>query len=461
MLTLKSLIGDRAFYKRVLAVMMPILAQNLITNLISSLDNMMTGPLGTAEMSGVSVVNQLLFVFNWCLFGMVSGAGIFAAQAYGRRDREGVRDVFRFTWYVGAVILAVGLFVFSLFGDSLISLYLHEGEGSDPAVILSFAREYLGIMILALIPYTVAQVYGGTLRATGNTVPPMLAALFGVLTNLALNWVLIFGHLGAPALGVRGAALATVISRVVECAAVVIYTHCHKARCEFIRGAYASPRIPKALARSILIKGMPLMMNEGLYAMGLATLLASYAVRGGDTLASLNIAGTICDLFTYLFISAGSATAILLGHILGTGDTAAARDASRKLIAFTLGMGIICGILLAVGSPFFPLLYEATDTVRLLASRFILIRAAASPLLGYLNGCYFTILSGGSTVVIFFLDSVFIWSVNVLLAFLLSSFTAIPILAVYAICTFADVLKAMIGTVLVRRGRWAMQLSEA
>ena len=121
MLTLKSLIGDRAFYKQVLAVMLPILAQNLITNLISSLDNMMTGPLGTAEMSGVSVVNQLLFVFNWCLFGMVSGAGIFAAQAYGRRDREGVRDVFRFTWYVGAVILAVGLFVFLLFGDGLIS----------------------------------------------------------------------------------------------------------------------------------------------------------------------------------------------------------------------------------------------------------------------------------------------------------------------------------------------------
>ena len=455
---IRRYIGDLAFYRHALAVMLPILAQNIVSNLISSLDNMMTGPLGTAEMSGVSVVNQLLFVFNWCLFGMVSGAGIFAAQAHGRHDREGVRDVFRFTLYIGAVILAVGLLVFSLFGDGLISLYLHEGEGSDPAAILSFAREYLAMMLLGLVPYTVAQIYGGTLRATGNTVPPMLAALFGVLTNLALNWVLIFGHLGAPALGVRGAAIATVIARVVECLTVVLYTHLRRERCGFIVGAYRSLRVPRVLSRGILLRGMPLMLNEGLYAMGLATLLAAYAVRGGDTLASLTIAGTVADLFTYLFISAGSATSILLGHILGSGDAEAAKDASRKLIAFTLGMGLLCGMLLAAGSPFFPLLYDAPDTVRKLATHLILIRAGVAPILGLLNGCYFTILSGGDTAITFLLDSGYVWLGNVLPAFLLASYTALPILAVYAICTFADIGKAILGILLVRRGRWAKTL---
>ena len=454
---LSRYIGDRSFYRRTLAVMLPILAQNIISNLIASLDNLMVGSLGTAEMSGVSVVNQLLFVFNWCLFGMVSGAGLFAAQAHGRRDREGVRDVFRFTCYVGLTLLVLGLSLFLLAGDGLISLYLHEGEEIDPALTLGYAKEYLGILLFALLPYTVSQVYGGTLRATGNTVPPMIAALLGVLTNLGLNRVLIFGAFGLPALGVRGAAIATVIARVVECLAVVLYSHLR--RCPFAVGAYRSLRLSPSLARSILLRGMPLMLNEGIYAMGMATLVASYAVRGGETLAALNITATVCDLFTYLFISAGSATAVLLGPVLGTGDLEAARDTSRKLIAFTLGMGLLCGILLAVGAPFFPLLYETTAEIRALATSLILVRAAVSPILGYLNGCYFTILSGGDTAVTFLLDSGYVWGLNVLPAFLLSSYTALPLVLVYFLCTFADLGKAAIGTALVRLGKWAKVLA--
>lgn len=455
MLKTGDLFGDRAFYRQVLTVMLPILAQNIITNLIGSLDNMMVGLVGQSEMAGVGVINQLLGVFQLCLFGMVSGAAIFGAQAYGRRDHDGVRHVLRFTLYAGLLLYALVMAVLLLFGDGLISFYLPKDEGGDPQAIRAFASEYLAVILIGLLPYTLAQVYGGTLRATGNTLPPMVAALSGILSNLILNYLMIYGHLGLPAMGVRGAALATVIARLVECAVVLLCAHLGGRRYPFIRGVYASPRIPSSLVRGILLRGMPLMVNEAVYAMGMATLTACYAARGGDTLPALTITSTLCDLVTYLFISAGSATAVLLGHILGKGEEDVAKKTATRLITFTLGMGFLCALLLLIAAPVFPGVMEATDSVRRLATGFILIRAAVSPVLGYLNGCYFTILSGGQTVVIFFLDSVFIWSVNVLLAFLLATYTALPILAVYAIATFADLLKAAIGTVLVARGRWA------
>ena len=452
---LRRYVGTWAFYRKVIAVMLPILLQNAITNVVGLLDNVMVGQVGTEQMSGTSIVNQLIFIFNLCLFGMVSGAGLFGAQAYGQGDHQGVRYAFRFKLYAGTVLTVLATGVFLLFGEPLISLYLHEGgETGDLALTMQYAKEYLRIAILGLAPYALAQIYAGTLRAAGRPALPMYAGIVGVL----LNYLLIFGKLGLPALGVRGAALATVIARVLECLAVILLAHRPGSRCDFIRGAWRSLYIPPALARNILIKATPLLLNEGIFALGQAVLLMCYSVRGLATVSAMNITGTLFDAFNVLFISAGSATAILLGHILGTGDTEGARDAARKIITFTLGTGVMCGVLVGVASPFFPALYETSAEVRLLAVSFSLVRAAVSPVLGYLNGCYFAFMSGGNTVVTFFFDSGFVWGVCIPLAFLLSSFTALPTVWVFCTVNAAEILKAVIGTVLVGRGRWAKTL---
>lgn len=452
-------VGTRAFYRGVVAIMLPILLQNAITNVVGLLDNVMVGQIGTEEMSGTSIVNQLMFIFNLCLFGMVSGAGLFSAQAFGQGDYQGVRYAFRFKLYAGAVLTALAMGAFLIFGEPLISLYLHEGgETGDLALTMQYAKQYLAIAVWGMIPYALAQIYAGTLRAAGRPALPMYAGLCGVGVNVLLNYLLIFGKLGLPALGVRGAALATVIARLVECGAAVYLAHRKGSRCDFIRGAWRSLYIPRSLARNILVKATPLLLNEGIYALGQAVLLMCYSVRGLATVSAMNITGTLFDAFNVLFISAGSATAILLGHILGTGDTEGARDAARKIITFTLGTGVVCGILVGVAAPFFPSLYETTAEVRTLAVGLALVRAAVSPVLGYLNGCYFAFMSGGNTVVTFFFDSGFVWGVCIPLAFLLSSFTALPIVWAFAIVNATEIAKAVIGTVLVGRGRWAKTL---
>ena len=171
-------IGDRIFYRRLFTVMIPILIQNLITNFVSLLDNVMVGQVGTEPMSGVAIVNQLLFVFNLCIFGGLAGAGIFTAQFYGKGAMEGVRSTMRLKLWFAALALALCLGIFLCFGDDLISLFLHEGEEKlDLAATLGYGREYLAVMLIQTIPFALTQVYSSTLRETGETVLPMRAGI--------------------------------------------------------------------------------------------------------------------------------------------------------------------------------------------------------------------------------------------------------------------------------------------
>ena len=202
----KKYIGNAAFYKMALAVAVPIMIQNGITNFVSLLDNIMVGRVGTEQMTGVAIVNQLIFVFNLAIFGAVSGAGIFGAQYYGKGDWDGVRQTFRFKLLVCTALTVLGACIFLLFGEDLILLYL-KGDGSPEqiAASLGYAKEYLLIMLVGFIPFTLAQCYSGTLRETGQTVVPMVAGVVSVVVNLCFNTLLIFGYLGFPRLGASGA----------------------------------------------------------------------------------------------------------------------------------------------------------------------------------------------------------------------------------------------------------------
>jgi len=290
----KSLIGDRAIYRRFFLVAVPIIIQNGITNFVNLLDNVMVGQVGTLPMSGVSIVNSLLFVFNLCIFGGSAGAGIFTAQFHGNRDDEGVRYTFRFKFFICTALAALGAAVF-LAGDRLlIGLYLTgDGNPADAAQVMEYGIRYLHIMVWGFLPFALSNAYSSTLRETGQTVVPMVAGISAVLVNLALNYTLIFGHFGAPALGIEGAAIATVISRYAELAIVAIWTHRHGDRHRFIRGAFRSPYIPGRLLKNITVKGMPLLINEFLWASGMAILNQCYSTCGLDVVPATNIASTL------------------------------------------------------------------------------------------------------------------------------------------------------------------------
>ena len=460
-MNLKKYIGDRAFYRALLAVAVPIIIQNSITNFISLLDNVMVGQIGTEQMSGVSIVNQLLFVFNLCIFGALSGAGLFGAQFFGNKEYENLRHTFRYKVIISLVICAGAIGLFLVEGEPLISLYLHEGgETGDLALTLAYAKKYLAISLFGLFPFTVTQIYASSLREVKHTVPPMAAGIIGVCVNLMLNYVLIFGKLGAPAMGVEGAALATVISRFVECICVITWTHLHTKECPFIVGVYRSFHIPRNLVRSITITGTPLLLNETLWAAGQAMLLQCYSLRGIATVSAMNISSVAFNTFSVLYFSMGTTIAILVGHRLGEGDLEGAASDAKKMIAFSTLLGVISGILIATCSLFFPDLYNTTDEVRALASSFIITVAISAPIQAILNASYFTLRSGGKTLLTFLFDSAYVWCFTIPLSYCMIRFTTLPVEWVYFMCYNSDIIRCIIGIVLVRRGIWLNDLTK-
>ena len=459
----KKFIGDKAFYRHIAVIAIPIVIQNAITNFVSLLDNIMVGQIGTLEMSGVSIANQLILVFNIAMFGALSGAGIFTSQFFGNGDHEGIRQSFRFKILMSLLMGLSGMAIFHFAGTPLISLFLQgEGDPSDIQQTLVFGTEYLDIMIWGLIPFAAAMAYSGTLRETGQTTVPMIAGIVAVCVNLVLNFVLIFGHLGAPTMGIKGAALATVISRYVELAIVMVWTHRHSIAHPFIKGAYRSAYIPRWLLWEIIKKGMPLLINEFLFSSALAMLNQCYSLRGLDVVAAMNITSTLRNLTSVVFLSMGSVTAIVIGQMMGADRSSQeVRDTNRKITALTLFSCVIFAAFTMALSGLFPMIYNTTPQVRSLATKLICVIAAAMPFHGYIQVTYFAIRAGGKSWVTFMFDAGFLWVVSVPLAYVLSRFTLMPIVPMYALCLGTEGLKCVMGALLVKSDFWIQNLTRS
>ena len=454
--------NNRQLYARLIAVALPMIIQNGISNFVSMLDNIMVGQVGTLQMSGVAIVNQLMFVFNLCIFGAASGAGIFTAQFKGSNDDEGIRHTFRFKILVAFLLTAVGIAILLPAGASLIGLYLEgDGNAADAAATLGYGLEYLRVMLFGLLPFALTNAYSGTLRETGETRVPMLGGVAAVLCNLVLNYVLIFGNFGAPALGIRGAAVATVISRYLELAIVAGWTHTHAHRKPFIRGAYRSMVIPGSLAKKIIAKGMPLLLNEFFWSTGITVINQCYSTRGLDVVAAFNIATVITQLCSVVFLAMGNSVGIVMGQMLGANLLREQiMSDNRKLSRLSVVSCLVFTAILIGVSGLFPRIYNTTDQVRAIATGIICISAVMLPINSYNNVMYFTLRSGGQTFITFLFDSGFTWVVCVPVAYLLAHFTDVAILPMYALCVSVDVLKIALGRYILNKGTWIQRIIE-
>ena len=455
----KAYIGTKNYYKHVFLIMLPILLQNVITNFVSLLDNIMVGQVGTEPMSGVAIANQLIFVFNLCIFGGLSGAGIFTAQFVGKGDRQGIRQTVRMKVYIAVISTFLFALIFWLAGGELISLFLHEGkEGLSLENTFRFSMEYLHIMMIQMLPFAVMQVFSSTLREAGETLVPMRASMIAVGVNLVGNYILIFGKLGAPVLGIDGAAIATVLSRFVECGILIIYSFRHKQRFPFFERLFSSMRIEKGLAVQMIRKGTPLLINELLWSAGMTVLNQCYSLRGLEVVSSINISSTVSNLFFCVTMAVGSTITIIIGQHLGAGQLEEAVLDFKKIMLLAVGLCVSIGVIMILVAHLMADIYNTSDTVKKLATDFLRIVGIFMPVSAYLNACYFTLRSGGKTIITFIFDSGYTWACMIPVAFVLTRFTALPILPVYFLVCCMDILKCMIGFFMIRSGIWVVNL---
>lgn len=459
---LKRYVGDRAFYRRIFAVALPIIIQNAITNVVALLDNIMVGQLATPQISGVTIVNNnLMFIFNICMFGAAAGAGIFTTQFRGSGDNEGVRYTLRFKVLLCGILSFAAGFAFWYLSDPLIGLYLTgDGDPQLAAQTLVAGREYLYMMLWGMLPFAITNAYASTLRECGKPMVPMVAGIVATLVNLVGNYILIFGHFGAPAMGVRGAALATVISRYVEMAVVMFWTHTHTEACPYAKGLFRSVYIPGKLLGSIVSKGMPLLLNEFMWTIGMALVNQCYSTCGLDVVPAMSISSTLYNLAAVVFRSLGNTVGIFMGQMLGARrPTEELMDTNRKMTALGALSGVVFGVIVISVSSVFPMLYNTTEEVRSLAMKTILIAGVLMPLQAYSFPIYFTLRAGGKTVITTLFDCGTIWFLYLPISFLLSRFTGLPFLAIFAVCNSTDLIKCIVGTFLIRSGTWIQHLT--
>ncbi|MBE6680344.1 MAG: MATE family efflux transporter [Ruminococcaceae bacterium] len=453
----KKFIGDKAFYKMLFILVFPLIIQQGVTQFVSLLDNIMVGRLGTDAINSVAITNQLIFVFNLAIFGGVSGASIFGAQFAGINDHKGLRHTFRFKMIFGVIATTAAIAILLLWGEPLTMLFLDNETNAelDLTVVTQNARDYLHIMLIGLLPFMIVQVYASTLRELGDTVVPMIASVAAILVNLVFNYFLIFGTFGFPRLEVKGAAIATVMSRYVEMLVVVIYTHLRKSKFKFASGAYRSLYVPGKLVKDIAITGSPLMINEIVWSLGTTFINQCYSTKGTFAYAATNINSTAWNLFCTIMFAMGTAISIILGRELGKGEREKAIDLNRKLQFFNVAVHIVMGGLLVVVAKYIPLLYDVEPEVRDIASGLLVISGITIPMHSLVHGIYFAVRSGGKTIVTFLFDSGYTWAVPAVIAFLLVTFTNLGIVPVYLIVQISDSIKMTIGLIMLKSGFWA------
>ena len=452
---------EKSIYKKTLKIAVPMMIQNGITNAVGLVDNVMVGNLGTNAVTAVSIIGQLFFVFSLAIFGGLSGPGIYAAQYYGQKNIEGFRQTFRIKHWICGFCLVAGLCAFLFAAEPLIGLYMRgEGGEVDPVETMALAKEYLGVMIIGMAPFVITQIYASSLRETGDTFMPMMAGVASVVVDVVFNYLLIFGNFGFPQLGVKGAAIATVIARFVEMAIVLTVTFAKRKKYVFLQGAYKTLLVPRDVTAKIIKKGLPIFLNEFLWSAGIAAMTQTYSTLGLEIVAGLNIANNLCNLLNVVFVAMGNAVGIVIGQLLGASEYEKAQKSSLRLAAFT---GVICVALTAIlvgVSGVFPNLYNTSDEIKHLGQWFIVITALYFPIQGYLNALYFTLRSGGKTLITFLFDSVFTWAVTIPLTLLLCTFSGLPVIGIYAIVQAADIIKVIIGFILVKRGLWISNIVE-
>lgn len=445
--------GDREYFSRILKFALPIAFQQLIFTSLNLVGNLMVGQLGSTTVAAVGLAGQIFFLLNLLIFGVGSGAAMFTAQLWGKRDIPNIRKVLGLSLsmsFLGSVLFWV---VAEFFPAGVLSIY-----SKDPQVILQ-GSEYLKLFGYSFIFFAVTATFSLVLRSIGEVRLPVAVSIGALVLNVGLSYILIFGKLGFPTLGANGAAISILIARMLECLTLVLLTYKRRLPLAGNFRELFSFNYPFAVA--VLKPVMPVAINEILWSFGITTYQVIYARMGTNQVAAVNIAGTISDLAVVAFIGIGNATAILAGNFIGSGKNNQAQEyAARSLVIGAVGGKIIGGIVLLF-SPVILDLYKVSPTVIEYAQQILFI-SCAFLWLRMLNLILFIgiLRAGGDTRFALLLDGLIIWLVGVPLTAIGAFVFHLPIYLVYALTLSEEVIKFSLGLWRYLSKKWIHNLAE-
>ena len=449
--------GPWPFYRGTLAIAVPIMLQQLIQSLVSLIDNFMVSGLGDICMSGVNVAGQVLFVFMVFVNAICMSGGIYMTQFFGAKDREGMGQAFRFKLIAGLAAFIPYFLVTVAFPRQVLSLMLIGNTQAE--LILDEAVGYMRIMFFVGIPMTVSMCIASSLRDMGKVNTPLLVTVVATLTNTLFNWLLIYGNLGFPRLGVRGAALATVIARAVEFALFVgVYI---RTKPDFAVRFRELWKVDGALFGSILKKGALVLFCEMVWVVSETVTTALYNGRGGaDVVSGMAASFAIANLYFVAFGGLYSATGVILGKTLGEGDLEKARREKTWLLSGSAVFGVFMTLFGCATTLLVPVVYgRLSESAVAICRNMVLTMSLFMPVWLYMNTQQAIARAGGDTAMGAYTDAALTILVMMPLVFLLALFTDVGPVALYCGVKLIDVVKLVIFHFWLRKERWLKNLT--
>lgn len=442
---------DKAFMRKTFSIALPVTVQALLNNVLNMVDTLMIGQLGESTIAAVGLANKVFFVFSLLMFGICSGAGILAAQYYGEEDISNLHRVLGMTLLLGVTGALLFMVPAIFIPDMVMRIFTPSTEA------IAIGCTYLVIVCISY-PFTaVTQGYIAILRAANQVVAPVIISMVSIMVNVILNYGLIFGKLGLPELGVAGAALATLIARVIECISLifVIYLKKSPAAAKFREMLSLSGHFVK----KFFATAAPVIANEFMWGLGVTIYSLVYGRMGDGAVAAITICQSVEQVYQVVFQGLSAATAVILGNILGAGDLKRADEYGKNfiLLQFILSLAAM-GI--------------CTGSRELLLGMF----AVSEEVAGFVRGCFtvFTLYipaknfnyvnivgilrSGGDTKTALFLDTTGVWLIGIPLAFLGGMVLQLPIYIVYAMVMAEEVYKLILGFIRYRKKLWLRKI---
>ena len=445
------MLHDRKFQKTVLMIAVPLMLQQLIVSSVNLIDNLMVGQLGDMALSGVSMANRFYMIVWAGVNGMIASSVIYLSQYNGANDTNHMKQSFRFM-IVSSYILCIALFIIAFFfPEMVIAFFIKDVE------VIRLGSAYLKIAAISYLPSVISLCIASAFRALGETKKPLYISVISVLTNAVFNYLLIFGVFGFPKLGVVGAAIATLIARSVE---ALIYLWMLKVSDMPFKTKVSNIfTFDFELAKRITIRAFPLCVNEIMWSFGMSTLVRSYSHRGLVVNTAYSMSSTISDLFFVLFGGMATASTVLIGTPLGANKLEEAKENAYKLLGFSLILAGVILILMFATSYVAPYFYNVSMEAKHLSANFLRIMALFFVLYMFNTSIYFILRAGGDTKSTLFMDSGFMWMLNIPLVMLLAYHTNLHVLIVYAIGQSTDVLKACVSYYLLKKEKWVKNLT--
>lgn len=439
------------FIRRVLTLAIPIMVQQMITSLVNLLDNLMVGQLGETALSAVAAANRFNMIGLFAVNGVAVAAGVYISQFYGAKQYERVKETYRFSLIVSALITVV-LVLPGLLIPGKIGLFF-----VDDLAIVEPMEAYLPLAVLSFIPLIYSLNTQNAMRTLGETKKSLVLSLVAVFSNAFFNYVFIFGKFGAPALGVQGAALGTFLARTLEL--IASWLMVRKYQFIFASKLREIFHIPQAVAKAVALRALPLVLNEIGYSSGMALLFKFYGTRGTDVLAGMSIMNTTSQLFFVLFGGLAVATTIVVGHPLGANDLEGARSNAYRLYKLGLLLATGFSVIMFVFSFFMPHFYDVSPMVKTYASYFLKIYSIFY-LVYTVNGMAYQILrTGGDMKLTMVMDSGFFWVVNLPVVGLTAYLTDWSIYVIFVLGQLTDLIKVFVSSYILSKETWVRNLA--